>query len=27
LGKTEYAVYLKKLAQYDRAFGDLGPVV
>jgi glucose-1-phosphate thymidylyltransferase len=27
LGKTEYAVYLKKLAQYDRAFGDLGPIV
>jgi glucose-1-phosphate thymidylyltransferase len=27
LGKTEYAVYLKKLAQFDRAFGDLGPVV
>jgi glucose-1-phosphate thymidylyltransferase len=27
LGKTEYAVYLKKLAQFDRAFGDLGPIV
>ena len=27
LGKTEYAVYLKKLAQYERAFGDVGPIV
>jgi glucose-1-phosphate thymidylyltransferase len=27
LGKTEYAVYLKKLAQHERAFGDMGPIL
>jgi len=27
LGKTEYAVYLKKLAQYERTFGDVGPIL
>jgi glucose-1-phosphate thymidylyltransferase len=27
LGKTEYAVYLKKLAQFERTFGDMGPMV
>ena len=27
LGKTEYAVYLKKLAQYERTFGDAGPIL
>ncbi len=26
LGKTEYAVYLKKLAQYERTFGEAGPI-
>ncbi len=26
LGKTEYADYLKKLARYERTFGDAGPI-
>ncbi len=26
LGKTEYATYLKKLAQYDHTFADKGPI-
>ncbi len=26
LGKTEYADYLKKLARYERTFGDVGPI-